>query len=720
MDKAAQNATISFSEQKFNVLKFTGIEEIFKPYKFNIDVLINGNMFNADNYILIPAILRVNDRFISGIITQCKTTLLNMEGDTQVSFTLEPRLMLASLSQNVRVILNQSIPGIIRKILINLGYTKQQIKFHLSENYSAKQYRMQVPNETDLEFIHRLSAKSGMYYWIDFEYDTDNCFEVINFCDNNDYLPHIEPLINYIPLSGLTNKQQTIYDLHQQYSSNAANFPISQKLIAKSNLNNIKTGYTVTLDAKKFTSTINGDYIVERIDHYFEQNIEHQGKDIFYHNELLLHPRKIPIHIPISNHPKLATVFQAHIESNENYALLNENGNYRLRQKFDLSDTPNALASPPLFRLTPYGGEPNTFTYRQVGWHMPLRNSAEVLVSTINGDPDQPIIIGTVPNNDQISPVTITNKTQNLLLTTSDNQLLMDDTITEPKIQVSTHDKHNLLELNADQNNPQINLIADQGAIEWRAKQTLQMQSGDTTNEYINKDKIQNIEQNHKTHIKNQDIHHQSSGDHQLLAKNNLYMQSTQNVELTSGNSLNLQAKNNLYLTVKGEHINCYQKNGNLYIQSGNDITITGDGNGDIEFTQNGAGYKIAKTGSIEIFGKAINGFADAGINLKGNINYITSAAQIPAPLKTPNLITPRTIENLTSMQVEQQAQTCPENCKFNDEYLDKFTTYLQTLTNIKWVIHRENTKDHPIKFTKDHIEIPEGDQNRFIKMNID
>jgi type VI secretion system secreted protein VgrG len=719
MDKVAQNVTISLSEQKFNVLKFTGIEEIFKPYKFNINILVNGNTFNADNYILIPATLHINDRSISGIITQCKTILLNMEGNIQVSITLEPRLMLANLSQNVRVILNQSVPEIIRKILINLGYSKQQIKFHLSENYIAKPYRMQVQKETDLEFFHRLLAKSGIYYWIDFEYDTDSCFEVIHFSDNSNYLPHIEPIINYIPLSGLTNNQQTIYDLHQQYSSEAANIPISHKLIAKSDLSNIKTGYTVALDSKRSTSTINGDYIVERINHYFEQNIEQQGKDTFYHNELLLHPRKTPIRIPISNHPKLATIFQAHIESNGNYALLNENGNYCLRQKFDLSDTPNASASPPLPRLAPYGGEPNTFIHRQVGWHMPLRNGAEVLVSTINGDPDRPIIISTVPNNNQISPVTVINKTQNLLRTASDNQLLIDDTITKPKIQVNTYDKHNLLELNADPNNPQINLTADQGAIEWRAKQTLQMQSGDTTNEYINKDRIQNVEQNHKTHIKNQDIHYQSGGDHQLLAKNNLYLQSTHNIELTSNNSLNLQAKNNLYLTVKGEHTNCYLKNGNLYIQSGNNITIAGDGNGDMEFTQNGVGFKIAKTGSIEIFGKAINGFADAGINLKGNINYITSAAQIPAPLNIPNLITPRTIEDLTSTQAEQQAQTCPENCKFNDEYLDKFTSFLQTLTNTKWVTCGKDTKNCPIKFAKDRIEIHD-DTNRIIKINID
>ena len=719
MDKTAQNATIRFSEQKFNILKLTGTEKIFNPYKFNIDILVNENMFDSDNYVLTPATLYINDRFISGIITQCKTALLDTEGNTRVSFTLEPRLMLASLSQNVRVILNQTVPEIIHKMLIKLGYSKRQIKFHLSEDYSAKPYRMQVPEETDLEFIHRLLAKAGIYYWIDFSHDTNGCFEIIHFSDNNDYSPYIEPAISYIPLSGLANNQQTIYDLYQQYSSDAANILISQKFIANSNLSNIKTGYTITLDGKRFTSTINGDYIVERIDHYFEQNIEQQGKDTFYHNKLLLQPRKIPIHIPISNHPKLATVFQAHIESNGNYALLNENGNYRLRQKFDLSDTSNASASPPLSRLAPYGGEPNTFTHRQVGWHMPLRNGAEVLVSTINSDPDRPIVMGTVPNNDQVSPVTTINKTQNLLRTASNNQLLMDDTVTKQKIQVSTYDKHNLLELDADQNKPQINLISDQGTIEWRAKQTLQMQSGDTTNEYINKDRIQNVEQNHKTQIKNQDIHYQSGGNHQLQAKNNLHMQSTQNIELNSGNSLNLQAKNNLYLTVKGQHANCRLKNGNLFIQSGNNINITGDGNGDIEFTQDGAGCKITKAGSIELFGKAINGLVDAGVNLKGNLNYITTSAQTPAPLNIPNLITPREIEDLTTIQAEQQAQMCSENCKFNDEYLDKFTNYLQTLTNTKWVLYGENTKDHPIKFTKDHLEILE-DTNRIIKINID
>jgi len=718
MDKTARNVTISFYEKKFNILKLTGTEKAFNPYKFDIDILVNGNIFDADNYVFTPTTLHINDRRISGIITQCKTVLLNMKGDTRVSFTLKPRLTLAGLSQNVRVILNQTVPEIVRKMLIKLGYLKQQIKFHLSKTHSAKPYQMQVPGETDLEFIHRLLAKAEIYYWIDCEQDGNNYFEVIHFCDNNYYSPYIKSAVSYIPLSGLVNNQQTIYDLYQQYSSDTANTSVSQKLIVKSNLCNTKTGHIIALDSKKFSDKVSGNYIVEHIDHYFEQNIEQQGKDVFYHNEFLLHLCEIPIQFPISEHPKFAAIFQAHIESNGNYALLNEDGNYHIRQKFDLTDTPNASASPPLLRLSPYGGEPNTFVRIQTGWHMPLRNGAEVLVSALNEDPDQPIIIGTVPNNDQTSPVTSTNKTQNLLRTASDNQLLMDETVTKQKIQVSTYDKYNLLELNADKTKPHINLIADQGAIEWKAKQTLQTHSVDTTNEYINNDRIQNAEQNHKTQIKNRDIHHQSGCDHQLQAKNNLHMQSVQNIELNSGNNLNLQAKNNLHLNVKGQHTNYCLKTGNLFIQSSNNITIIGDGNGDIEFTQNGAGYKITKTGSIELFGKVINGLADTSINLKGNINYITSAAQISAPLNIPDLITPRIIEDLTT-PIQQQTQMYSENYKFNDEYLDKFTIYLQTLTNTKWIIYGEDTKNSSINFTKDHLEIHD-DTNRVIKINID
>jgi type VI secretion system secreted protein VgrG len=52
-----------------------------------------------------------------------------------------------------------------------------------------------------------------------------------------------------------------------------------------------------------------------------------------------------------------------------------------------------------------------TFSGPGYGMHHPLHEGAEVLLVHLNGDPDRPIIVGSVPNFDQITPITARNAT---------------------------------------------------------------------------------------------------------------------------------------------------------------------------------------------------------------------------------------------------------------------------------------------------------------------
>jgi len=628
-----KSITLTIGRERFNVLKLIGTERISRPYKFIIDILTNGNILDPNNYILASATLNLKKRLIAGIVTATQETLLDMNGKTRATFTLEPQLALADLSQDVRVILKQSVPEIIHSILIKLGYQKQQLKFHLSNSHFTKPYHMQVPGETDLEFMHRLLAKAGIFYWL----DTNS--EIIHFSDNNDFSSYIKSSLSDIC-----------------YKSN-------RNVIAKSINANLQFGCSIKLK--------NDAYLIQRIFHYFAQNIEQQGENILYHNKLLLIPRrKTPIRITMPKYPQFAAAFQAHIESNGNYAQLDENGKYRLRQRFDLSGSANTLASPPLARLSPYNG-----------WHMPLRYGAEVLIGALNGDPDCPIVIGSMPNTEQISPVTSRNKSQNKIQTASDNQLLMDDAIGKQKIQLTTFGQQNLLELNAHQNQPHITLSTNQGLIEWNANQICSIQSGDTIRENICNNRIQIAEQNHCTQTKNQDIHYQSGADQQFHANNNLYLQSANNIEFTANNALNIQSKNTASITINGQYANYSIQNGNLFIESAKGINIVGSGNGDIEFIQNNAGYKITSSGVVKLYGKVITGITE----LKGQVNYLNTSP-MPSALPVPDLISPQIIENLDI--ANHQSTTDSQTCKFFDEYNRQFESFFKSLNDLQWNIN--------------------------------
>ena len=72
------------------------------------------------------------------------------------------------------------------------------------------------------------------------------------------------------------------------------------------------------------------------------------------------------------------------------------------------------------------------------GMHFPLRRGVEVLIAFVNGDPDRPIIAGTIPNPLTASPVSSDNKERNIIRTGAGNEINIDDTKGAERIKLST------------------------------------------------------------------------------------------------------------------------------------------------------------------------------------------------------------------------------------------------------------------------------------------
>jgi len=86
-------------------------------------------------------------------------------------------------------------------------------------------------------------------------------------------------------------------------------------------------------------------------------------------------------------HPELPMTMTARIESDGLYARLDEQGKYQLRSLFDLSTTAHTQATIPMRRVSPYGGLPNE---SNVGFHTPLHDGDEILISCLNGGRSRP------------------------------------------------------------------------------------------------------------------------------------------------------------------------------------------------------------------------------------------------------------------------------------------------------------------------------------------
>jgi type VI secretion system secreted protein VgrG len=125
----------------------------------------------------------------------------------------------------------------------------------------------------------------------------------------------------------------------------------------------------------------------------------------------------------ITPKPRICGVMHATIdgETSGQYAEIDAMGRYKVKLPFDLSDSRDGKASRFIRMAQPYSGA-------EYGMHFPLHKGVEVLLAHLDGDPDRPIIVGSVPNPDTASPVTGGNNTQCAIHTGGGNKITIEDT----------------------------------------------------------------------------------------------------------------------------------------------------------------------------------------------------------------------------------------------------------------------------------------------------
>lgn len=103
------------------------------------------------------------------------------------------------------------------------------------------------------------------------------------------------------------------------------------------------------------------------------------------------------------------------------YAQIDDQGRYAVKFKFDEGSARDGKASTFLRMVQPHDGP-------QEGHHFPLRKGVEVICAFQGGDPDCPVILGSVHNAVNPSVVTSSNHTQNVIRSASLNHVVMEDT----------------------------------------------------------------------------------------------------------------------------------------------------------------------------------------------------------------------------------------------------------------------------------------------------
>jgi type VI secretion system secreted protein VgrG len=124
------------------------------------------------------------------------------------------------------------------------------------------------------------------------------------------------------------------------------------------------------------------------------------------------------------------------------YAEIDDQGRYKVKLPFDMSDKKDGKASRFIRMAQPYAGA-------NMGMHFPLHKNTEVLLSFVDGDVDRPIIASAVPNAESAPPVTSGNQSQCAIHTGGGNKLVIEDTAGNERIKLSTPHSKTVFQLGA-------------------------------------------------------------------------------------------------------------------------------------------------------------------------------------------------------------------------------------------------------------------------------
>jgi type VI secretion system secreted protein VgrG len=344
-----------------------------------------------------------------------------------------------------------SVPDIIKKKLELVGLGAADVEFRLSNSYSPREFVVQY-QESDLAFISRLAEHEGITFFFDHETGVDKMV----FTDVNEGFPplvgheiipfrargerrdiyrvesatrvvpraHVVHDYNYrLPLVDPTGSAEAAsgfgggiveYGAHCKTPDEALRLAQirAEETESKHRVFTLESDLAWIASSGRFT--LDGhpklgdtEFLITDVVHAGRFPVTMFGgkQEIPYTNTFHAIESSIPFRpARVTPKPRIHGVVNgvvAHeIEGTESlFARLDEQGRYLVRMMFDTSQASDRqLVSRRIRMAQPHSGA-------NYGHHFPLKPGTEVLVGFIDGDPDRPIILLTVPNPITPSPV---------------------------------------------------------------------------------------------------------------------------------------------------------------------------------------------------------------------------------------------------------------------------------------------------------------------------
>lgn len=485
-------------DDTFTVAEFSGTEAISKLYEFNITLYADDPDIDLKGVLKNPVTLKIEKdgeelRVFHGILSRFEQ-LHEYSGHIYFRAILVPRLWISDQYLENQLFLDKSIPDIIEEVLKQSGLTTHDYELKLTGSYEPWEYICQY-NESDFNFISRWMEREGIYYYFQQGDDAEKLI-IADASTAHEDIPSGQS-IRYSPpdsLSPSTMEQVREFTCHQHLLPKKVilkdyNYrKPSLDLKGEADVDTEGRGHVYiygehfkTPEAGNALARIRAEellcreavfygegtvppflagYVFEMHDHYRDSynqrylitELSHQGvqstyltgaggadtetetQGPSYFNNFSCIPADTQFRPErLAEKPRLKGTLNGMVDAGGDgeYAEIDDEGRYKIKLPFDQSNSADGKASRWVRMAQPYAGA-------DYGMHFPLHKGTEVMLTFIDGDPDRPIIAGTVPNPETGSPVTGANQTQSMIRTAGGNQIRIEDAAGGQQIHMSS------------------------------------------------------------------------------------------------------------------------------------------------------------------------------------------------------------------------------------------------------------------------------------------
>lgn len=476
------------SPDAFEVVRFSGVEGLSRPYEFDILLMSSKNSLDLTSLVQNPATfsmkLEQGELPFHGIPALFELQSA-FQGRTFYRAVLVPKLWWLTLTRHNQIFLDKDIQTFLTDALKDGGLNEgADFEFRLSKSYPRREYVCQY-RESHFNFISRWMERDGLYYYFEQPQSGEKMIitdvrtshapmagaeklkylppsgldwpvgaqSVKRFSLTRSQVPQSVTLTDYnyrkpeAPLKGESQVSQkgrgacNIYGEHFFTEGEAKDLAKirAEELLCRetlfeglSSVPHVRTGYLFTLQ-NHFRDAVNSTYLTIEARHeggqeaYLSQALGvsfAQAPDMPYYRNTFT---AIPANVQYRS--------RAQTEKPRFYGVMNaridaaQSGQYA-----DLDDKGRYKVILPFDLSGRRDGKASSWLRMNqpyggsnMGFHFPLHKGCEVLLAFVDGDPDRPVIQAAAPNPEHKSLLTSQNNTKCMLTTSGGNLLHIED-----------------------------------------------------------------------------------------------------------------------------------------------------------------------------------------------------------------------------------------------------------------------------------------------------